>query len=837
MDKEELSYGSFVKGQKTEELEVVEVLSYNVSSDVLAKINELNKLNKNQQESQSEEKTTVAAETVSQEDAEENQDTATQESEPDIQQAYAEDGSFDWEKRYQQLESYEKNKKPSAKKTSAKRKQLKKEKKLQKKQAKLDKKQAKQKKSEDKKIFFKTSIGFKLVTIISLLVIISMGTITALVSYFVTADTRVNAEENNLTINKRASADCQYRLESVINASALLFDLGTGNKSELTRSFFERNSDIAAIVFFEQNREIINSKFFTDNSITLGMMDSYILINDKNIRAAKSGTSNITNASPYFSVPMLSIVYTLYANGENQTVMVLFSSQSLADSFSTGSVNASYLVNNDGDVLIHSDMNLILQGHNIKNTYLVEKMIGSSQTGEQLVYVDADGEEYFGAFTKINLVNCGVITQASTQIVLEGIRKTTLQNIYLTLAILSISILVIWIFARSLTAPLKLLTEVTEEINKGDFETPLFDSLKSKRRDEIGVLNRSTKNEREILNTFTKLTNKGVTKAIVLKKIDFEPHLKDIAIFFSDIRGFTAISDGFNNRFGEKSAAHIINFLNEYMQRMVNCIAITGGVVDKFEGDAIMAAWGVLRDDNLDFELLDVTSKEYKEKYEIHQKHHKEDTISAITAAIAMRYALMEYNKAAAAFTAEHENDPQAVYKPHIRIGSGINIGRATVGFMGSNDKMEFTSIGDAVNLASRTESSNKPCGTDLLITQDTYDLLKYEYIRNESNNYTILPENQDKEIVVEKIPVSFEVKGKGKQYFYGVVNMPMLDVEKFFKTTNPDFVVDPDCARAVGPLGPETLSEVRQLLGIPEPDFSGVNLGEEENKIQVSSS
>ena len=195
----------------------------------------------------------------------------------------------------------------------------------------------------------------------------------------------------------------------------------------------------------------------------------------------------------------------------------------------------------------------------------------------------------------------------------------------------------------------------------------------------------------------------------------------------------------------------------------------------------------------------------------------------------------MKYNKDAAAFTEAHKDEPLAQYKPHIQIGAGLNSGRATVGFMGSFDKMEFTSIGDAVNFASRTEASNKPCGTDILITEDTLALLKRDYIRCKENNFTLTPEHEKNEIIVEQIPVEFEVKGKGKQHFYGVVNMPHFDIAEFFTPTDPDFEVDEDCEKSVGPKGPKTLSEMRKLLGIKEPNFGQVNLDAEENKIQVA--
>lgn len=122
-----------------------------------------------------------------------------------------------------------------------------------------------------------------------------------------------------------------------------------------------------------------------------------------------------------------------------------------------------------------------------------------------------------------------------------------------------------------------------------------------------------------------------------------------------------------------------------------------------------------------------------------------------------------------------------------------------------------------------------------MLITEDTYNLLKKDYIKCPENRFFISEENLKNEIVVEKIPVGFEVKGKGTQHFYAVVNMPQFDVKEFFAVNNPFFEPDADCEKALGPKGPKTIREVRSLLGIPAPDFEKVNLNEEENKIQVS--
>lgn len=702
---------------------------------------------------------------------------------------------------------------------------------------------------EERAAKIRQPIGIKLVVIISFLLVTAVGGVTYAVSFFMSQDARSNAEENNLAINSRTTIDTENRINSAISSVTMFLELMANSSAESggTRSietlFFDRNRDIVSIYYSTpdaetgENKEILfaSETFLVSREIERESVLAYMLQESESADKARNGAFEILNATPFFNVPLIALFCPVSSNSGDGFVAFLYSTSEIGESFAAGSVNQSFFVNNDGIVLVHSDLEKMNAGADESESEIVKEMTQSKSGNGQIPFRDENGDEYIGAYRKLGIGNGGVITVVKTSVVLEGVLRITIRNIYIMFAVLAVAIMIVYFFAKSLSRPLRHLTAVVNELNKGNFNTELFDEITMRRKDEIGVLERSTKNEREILNMVSRLTNMGVTKAVITKQIDFEPHLKDITIFFSDIRGFTAISDGFKKRFGERSAAEIIGFLNDYMSRMVTCINKTGGTVDKFEGDAIMAVWGVLRNDNLDWERMSKTSVTRILKEEAHREYVKADALSAITCCIAMRYSLMKYNKDAAEFTEKHKNDPLAKYKPHIQIGAGLNSGRATVGFMGSFDKMEFTSIGDSVNFASRAEASNKPCGTDILITQDTYDILKKDYIRCEENNFIIRPANIRSEIIVEKIPVEFEVKGKGKQHFYGVVNMPNFDIEEFFKSEDENFELDADCETAVGPAGPKSLKELRALLGIPTPDFDKVNLDAEENKIQVA--
>jgi adenylate cyclase len=156
-------------------------------------------------------------------------------------------------------------------------------------------------------------------------------------------------------------------------------------------------------------------------------------------------------------------------------------------------------------------------------------------------------------------------------------------------------------------------------------------------------------------------------------------------VLFSDIRGFTSVTE-------KLGAAATVSLLNEYFTLMVECIQEHGGMLDKFIGDAIMAGFGV-------------------------PVPHEDDEDRAVRAAIGMIRILTQWNETR---TAEG--------KMPVHIGIGLNTDSLIAGNIGSPKRMDFTMIGDGVNLASRLESACKTYGAQILVSDNTFRKLRGTY-------------------------------------------------------------------------------------------------------------
>src|SRR3954466_1307446 len=176
----------------------------------------------------------------------------------------------------------------------------------------------------------------------------------------------------------------------------------------------------------------------------------------------------------------------------------------------------------------------------------------------------------------------------------------------------------------------------------------------------------------------SRLIPASVVEQVVKGELTIEKggRLTEVTMLFSDIRGFTTMSDG-------RPAQEIVNTLNEYFEVMVDILFKYSGTLDKFVGDEIIGLFGA------PIALDDAPFK-------------------AVACALAMLQALEEFNRTRAA-----EN--QAA----IRIGVGINTGNVITGSIGSTRALQYTAIGDAMNVASRLV--NVAGSGDIIISEDTY--------------------------------------------------------------------------------------------------------------------
>jgi adenylate cyclase len=157
---------------------------------------------------------------------------------------------------------------------------------------------------------------------------------------------------------------------------------------------------------------------------------------------------------------------------------------------------------------------------------------------------------------------------------------------------------------------------------------------------------------------------------------------KEVSILFSDIRGYTTLTENLQ-------AEEVVSMLNEYFESMVEAVFKYKGTLDKYIGDAIMAVYG---------SPLPL----------------QEHAWMAVQTSIEMRHRLAEFN-----------TRRFAANKPKINIGIGVNSDTVISGNIGSSKRMEFTAIGDGVNLGSRLESVSKQYGCDIIISDNTYQPCK----------------------------------------------------------------------------------------------------------------
>lgn len=265
------------------------------------------------------------------------------------------------------------------------------------------------------------------------------------------------------------------------------------------------------------------------------------------------------------------------------------------------------------------------------------------------------------------------------------IKVTQRKTLIMSFAILLLSVGLITLLAQRISYPIVQLAQQANSITRFDLSEP-----KAVRSgiSEIQLLQNSISTMRRSLSSFGKFVPRSLVRKLIDKGIDVKigGKNKKLTIFFSDIAGFTTVSETYP---ADKLMVH----LSEYFEELTSIITETNGTIDKYIGDAIMAFWGAPNSD-------------------------RDHALHACQAALLCQRRLLDLNR-------KWDFDK----KPTLNTRIGLHTGDVIVGNLGSSERMNYTIIGDSVNLAARLEGTNKVYHTNIIMSDDVYHLVRDQAI------------------------------------------------------------------------------------------------------------
>ena len=333
----------------------------------------------------------------------------------------------------------------------------------------------------------------------------------------------------------------------------------------------------------------------------------------------------------------------------------------------------------------------------------LNSMMGMAERENHGVFqATLSGKPYLGQFIAIQGPGGGkaadllqLRSKERVLLLLSSLRKNFLL-IFVTGLVFSL--LVAFFVSRNITKPLDSLIAATRRVDKGDLDVHVQVDTK----DELGVLADSfndmvkdLKEKERVKGLFGRYLPKAVQDEVMAHQGELQlgGEEKEVAILFSDIRGFTSISE-------RMSPPELVAMLNDYYTRMIDVLFDNGGTLDKTIGDAIMAVFGAPVND-------------------------PEAAAKAVRTGLQMQEALKGFNA-----------ERRAKNLEPFEIGIGINTGVVVAGNLGSNKQFSYTVIGEEVNLASRMCSVAKK--GQVIITEATYRKVKWQFEFNRLEPVTV---------------------------------------------------------------------------------------------------
>lgn len=427
------------------------------------------------------------------------------------------------------------------------------------------------------------------------------------------------------------------------------------------------------------------------------------------IDAKKSGDIYWADVYILFSdqVPAIATAYPIF-NAEGKIVgvlsmdIVLNQLSIFLKQLKIGKTGLAYIVGEKKEVIAYPGVSRIFKEviennekkrvtmriYEMDTKWVVESFRAHERSKAERVEFECNGERYLASFTSLGdnfgkKWKIGVVVPEMD--FLERLIQMRRVVMLISLAVFIISVFIAKYISGRISKPISALTDEAEKI--ADFQ--LEDSLlRPSRIREIQMLNTSISSMKKGLRAFEKYVPSALVRQLIQtgKEAKLGGEKWELTILFSDIQGFTDIS--------EKVPPELLMVqLFEYNNELTNIIKDYKGTIDKYIGDSIMAFWGA-------------------------PVWFEEHAFFACKAALRCHRKVEELNR-------KFEKEGKSLLTTRI----GINTGTTIVGNMGSDERMNYSVLGDSVNLASRIEGVNKVYGTRLIITHSTYEKVAEHFI------------------------------------------------------------------------------------------------------------
>lgn len=488
-----------------------------------------------------------------------------------------------------------------------------------------------------------------------------------------------------------------------------------GNENGECIGITRKNENGNLIYLFEGSDKTTNGKLITyelnkngERSKIIGAYKYDPRLRPWYITAKKEGKSTWLDVYPFFTWPKLGITTVKPYNDEYGNFhgvvaadIILSDFSKFLNSLKIGKSGKTFIIGRDGNMIATSSLEpLTLQTKKglvripaIKSTDILIKNTAENiihnfgsfkdiKNTEQITY-ENNGKKYLYQVTPLSKdFDWLVVVVVPENDFMELINKNTRTTILLCLLAMIISVLLGVLLTRRITYPLLLLSNEMNHI--ANFDLKEENNKYHTSLSEIDTIQNSLISMKNGLKSFEKYVSSDIVRRLIKNKKEATLGVEhaNVTVFFSDVVDFTTISESLELN-------NLVELISEYLGEMSNIILFSGGTLDKYIGDAIMAFWNA------------------PEAVENHSLRACEVALKCIEE---LKYLQKEWLKRGL---------------PPLKCRIGLNTGPVLVGNLGSIKRMDYTVIGDTVNLASRLEGLNKYYGTDIMISEDVFNEVK----------------------------------------------------------------------------------------------------------------